>query len=88
MQQDIKISIFEEESKHVKKVIFYHKLGKVLPMTKRFTRKQQLDNLKIQSGKDLIRSFKIVSSLYNADDEQSVWEYNAVTEEMLSRMAY
>lgn len=59
-----------------------------MPMAKRFTREQQLENLKIQSGADLLRSFQIINNLYDSDNEQSVWEYNAVKKEMLRRMSY
>ena len=84
MQQDIK---FASESRRVKKTILFHKLGRI-PMAKRFTREQQLENLKIQSGADLLRSFQIINNLYDGDNEQSVWEYNAVKKEMLRRMSY
>ena len=85
MQQDIR---FAAESRKVKKTILYHKLGSIMPMAKRFTREQQLENLKIQSGADLLRSFQIINNLYDGDNEQSVWEYNAVKKEMLRRMSY
>ena len=72
----------------LKKFILLHNLERILPMTKRFTRKQQLENLKLQYREDLLRSFVIAFNRYDDTNEQSVWEYNAVKQTMLDRMNY
>lgn len=79
---------YASENDAVKKYLLTHYLERVFPMAKKMTRKQQLENLKLLTGRDLLRSYNIVLNRYDPDDSQSVWEFNAVKEEMLNRMSY
>ena len=88
MQNNLSYNLFASENAKIKGYIAMHYLERILPMAKRFTRKQQLDNMKIMRGDDLLRSFIICFKSYDADNEQSVWEYQAVKEELLNRMNY
>ena len=63
-------------------------LGRIFPVAKKFTRKEQEELLHIMRGQDLLRQFVICLKNFDPNNEQSVWEYNTIKADLLDRMNY
>ena len=63
-------------------------LGRIFPVAKKFTRKEQEELLRIMRGQDVLRQFISCLKNFDPDNEQCVWEYNTLKADLLDRLTY
>lgn len=86
MQNNLSYNLFAADNSSMKGYLLMHYIERIIPMAKKFTRKQQEKYTKILDNKQLLLSYRIVLTRLNSEDEQSIWEYNMIEKELLNRM--
>lgn len=88
MPNEITFENLRKESKLLKKYVFMVQFGRKWKVARKFTRKEILEYHKMMTGEDVLRSFIICLNTFDASNEDCVWHYNELKQELTNRISY
>lgn len=88
MPNEYTFDSLKKEINIMKKYIFMIKFGRRWKVARKFTRKEISEYHKLMSGEDVLRSFIICLNTFDENNEECVWQYNELKQELTKRIRY